>query len=255
MNFYFTLSKIFSPFILSVSNLILLIIFIFCYLYFKKKRKIYKFFLLSFISILLIASFIPSGNYFLKLLEQEYVDKTNYQNIDAILVLGGSEDTDTTKKTKILHFGDSSERHITTISLAQKYPNAKIIFSGTGSVNKDKISEVYIANLFYKYTKLDMDRLILLGDSRNTIENLINYSNMNKINKFNNVLLVTSAFHMKRSMIIANKLNIKLIPYAVDFRAVAKKKKFYNFDFATELKKFDLFFKEIVAIIGVKFFL
>ena len=78
-------------------------------------------------------------------------------------------------------------------------------------------------------------------------------------------VLITSAFHMKRSIMIANKFNLKLIPYAVDFRSnlnkfVEKKKEFsilnyiQTFNVLNNLNSFNIFFRELLGILAFKIF-
>ena len=251
MDFYYNISKFLLPFI-TFSNFIIVSIFIIYFLYLNKRNKITKIFLILITIIFFSISVYPGGNFFLNKLESNYINKINYNNVDAILVLGGSENPSTTNKTGILNFGHSSERHIETIFLSKKYPNSKIVFSGTGPSNHS--SESYVANLFYHNMDIDMKRVIYTSHSRNTLENIMNYSKLNKTYKFKNVLLVTSAYHMKRSLLIANKMGIRLLPYAVDFRSTNIFTKFYKINFIHSLKNFDLFFKEILGICYIYLF-
>ena len=251
MDFYYNISKFLVP-IITFSNFIIISIFIIYFLYLNKRNNIKKIFLILVTIIFFLISIYPGGNFFLNKLESNYINKINHNSIDAILVLGGSENTRDTKKTGTLNFGSSSERHIETIVLSNKYPNAMIIFSGTGPVNQS--SESYVANLFYKKMNVDMKRVIYTSHSRNTLENIKNYSILNKTYNFKNVILVTSAYHMKRSILIADLIGVKLIPYAVDFRTSNKIRKFYKIDLINSMKKFDLFFKEVLGILYIKIF-
>ena len=99
--------------------------------------------------------------------------------------------------------------------------------------------------------------------TRNTIENLQAFKNQNINNKFN--ILVTSAYHMKRSMLIAKKFNIDVVPYAVDFRMTAylselKEDKLsilnriIGFSILSNLTNFNIFFREIIGILAFKLF-
>ena len=79
------------------------------------------------------------------------------------------------------------------------------------------VGKTYVAKIFYKDLEFDLNRVKFIGGTRNTIENLTAFKKTNNFNKTN--ILITSASHMKRSMIIAKYLDINLIPYAVDFRS------------------------------------
>ena len=69
-----------------------------------------------------------------------------------------------------------------------------------------------------------MDNIIYENNSRNTYENIL-FSKKIVNPKINEKwVIVTSAHHMQRALNIAEKLEWRLIPYAVDFRI---SKKFY----------------------------
>ena len=73
---------------------------------------------------------------------------------------------------------------------------------------------------FYKNIGIEIDQIIFEDQSRNTYENII-YSKKIANPKINeNWLLITSASHMKRALLIADKNNWDLIPYAVDFKNI-----------------------------------
>ena len=122
---------------------------------------------------------------------------------------------------------------------------------GRPYLNNQKIlSEAEVAKLYFKDIKFDLNRVIFLDDSRNTIENLISLNKYLKEQNYNNMLLITSAFHMKRSLLIAKKLKLKFIPYAVDFRS---RSDFFISNYWQKLSisnnfiSFDLFFRELIG--------
>ena len=81
-------------------------------------------------------------------------------------------------------------------------------------------------------------------------------SKIKKLNlKNSETVLITSAYHMKRSMIIAKKLGLDLNPYASDFKYSSQRSllnKYQAFDVASNLSKFNLFFREVLGIIAFK---
>jgi len=87
-----------------------------------------------------------------------------------------------------------------------------------------------------------------------------NFQNENKSN-----ILITSAFHMKRAILIAKKLNLEVTPYAVDFRSnlnslTGNKNKFsilnyiQRFNLIKNLSPSNTFFREILGILAFKIF-
>ena len=79
---------------------------------------------------------------------------------------------------------------------------------------------------------------------------------LKKLNlKYSETVLITSAYHMKRSMMIAEKQGVRVIPYAIN--PISKSTKpilnsYQVFDVSNNLSKFNTFFREILGIIAFK---
>ena len=252
---YFYLSKILAPF-LNLTNLIFFFIILVNFLnlfYFKKKIKI---FVILNIILLLAISILPIGKFGLKYLEKDYLVQQEISNIDNIIVLAGSENINLTNVTKKLNLNNGSERLIASIKLANENKNAKIYFlGGDGNLQKHEIDETTVAKNFYNDVSFDTNRVNFINNTRNTIENLTELKKIIDLDK-NNVL-ITSAFHMKRTMLIAKQLNITLTPYAVDFRHGDHFSfiNFYqNFKISSNLRSADIFFREFIGILAFKLF-
>ena len=248
---YFFLSKLLAP-LLNPSNILFIFLIIFYFINLKSKIKL-KFFS-NLILILLLLSFFPLGSLGLKYLEKDYIVQDKIYKIDNIVVLAGSEELDSTEITKKLSLNNGSERLIISAKLALDYPNSKIYYlGGDGKLVKSKFNEVDVAKIFYSNIHFDLNRVIFIDKTRNTIENLKAFKKINTLNQSN--ILITSAFHMKRSMLIAKKLDLNIKPFAVDFRSV------HNFNILNYYQKlsvadnwqfFNIFFREIIGILAFK---
>jgi len=193
----------------------------------------------------------------LRYLEKDYLIQKNFSKINNIIVLGGAEHINATKNTNKLNFHDGSERLIASVKLAIKNPDAVIYFLGGngGNLAKYEIDEAYIAKLFFYEIGFDLNRVVFIKDTNNTIQNFYSYKKLNLQN--NHSILITSASHMNRSLLIANKLDIKAVPYAVDFKSINYENiinSFLNFSITRNLSFFDLYFREIIGIIIFKLF-
>lgn len=252
---YFYLSKILAPF-LNLTNLIFLFIILGYLLNFFYPKKKIKIFIILNIILLLVISILPIGNFGLKYLERDYLVQQELNNIDNIIILAGSENIYLTHNTKKLNLNNGSERLIASIKLANENSNAKIYFlGGDGNLQKYKIDETTVAKKFYNDVAFETIRINFINNTRNTIENLTELKKIADLDK-NNVL-ITSAFHMKRAMLIAKQLNITLTPYAVDFRHGDHFSfiNFYqNFGISGNLRTADLFFREFIGILAFKLF-
>tara|TARA_Y100000816_G_C26003812_1_gene524578 strand:+ start:215 stop:784 length:570 start_codon:yes stop_codon:yes gene_type:complete len=183
-------------------------------------------------------SFLPIGNIGLNYLENKYIYKKDYKNIDNIIVLSGS-----------------NHRLIESVKLGNKFKNAKVYYiGGNAYLIKKKINdEVSKAKKIYEDLNFDMTRVKFVGQSRNTIEN---FKEIKKLNlKDSETALITSAYHMKRSMIISKKFGLDLLPYAINSKTNTQNSlinTYQDFDIVKNLSKFNLFLREIIGIIVFK---
>ncbi len=249
---YFYLSKLLAP-LLNPANLLFILLTIF-YLSSLKTKLRFNFFLHIVVILLIIISFFPLGNLGLKYLEKDYIIQDKIYKVNNIIVLAGSENTTSTEMTKKLTLNSSSERLIASVKLALDYPNSKIYYlGGDGNLIKNKFNEVDVAKIFYENIGFKLSRVRFINDTRNTIENLKSFKKINTPNQSN--LLITSAFHMKRSMLIAKELNLNIKSYAVDFRSIASfnvLNYYQRFSVADNWQSFNIFFREIIGILALK---
>ena len=220
---------------------------------FKFKIR-YKFLFNIIIVLLIFISFLPIGRYGLKFLEKDFIYQLKIKKVDNIFVLAGSEVLEATEISKKINLNDNGERLIASVKLALEFQNAKVIYiGGDGNLKKNTINEVDVAKIFFKDVGFDLNRVEFIGNTRNTIENLKEIKKKNISNQ-NNVL-ITSAFHMKRSILISDQLNLKLVPYAVDFKSIGSNSilnYFQTFNVAENLRLFNIFFREMVGIVVFK---
>jgi uncharacterized SAM-binding protein YcdF (DUF218 family) len=251
---YFYLSKILAPF-LNPTNLLFFLLIFFIFKNIKLKIR-FKFLFIFITFIITFISTLPIGKTGLKYLENDYVFQEKLSNIDNIFILAGSEEISTTKATNKLNLNNGSERLISSIKLALDNPNAAIYFiGGDGHLIKNEINEINVAQLFFEDIGFDTRRVKFIQNTRNTIENLKALKKINIQDQLN--VLITSAFHMKRSMIIANTLDIKIKPYAVDFRSIEKFNLinyYQRLSVASNWNSFNIFFKELLGIFAFKLF-
>ena len=242
MNLYFYISKILSPLVIP-SNIIILLLIIFFYVGFIKKkiffRKIFTFIFIFFS----IISILPIGNnliYFF--LEKKFYHSETLNKIDYIFVPSGS----ITRTIFALNFLNNS-----------KLKNVKIIFSSGISYldkNNSKDSETSLVRNLISSSKISSEDIIYLPNARNTFENFtrLNEFLIKKNKTQSKILLITDAFHMKRSLMMAKKfnLNISSLPssYITKKDSVGLINFYQNISFVNNLRKFDTFIKEMISI-------
>ena len=249
MTFY--LSKILWL-ILSPFNIFIFITLFAILLYFFKLRRLSLIiFLVNFLFIALI-SFVPIGSYLIFKIEKEYHSyiKTPDQ-VDGILILGGATIPLLYNEYDQISLNDSSERLAESVFIIKKFREAKVIFSGGSRIiNRPDLDHAQVAKSFYKKVGLETNKIIFENNSRNTYEN-IKYSKKIANPKINeDWLLITSASHMKRALLIADKIDWKLIPYAVDFKNIKNFKLTPNFNLLENLNSFHLGIHEWLGLVS-----
>jgi len=251
---YFYLSKLFAP-LLNPTNLLFIFLISFYIINLKSKIKFKIFSNIVFI-LLLLLSFFPLGNLGLKYLEKDYLAQDKVYKVDNILVLAGAENIASTKIDEELSLNSGSERLIISAKLALDFPISKIYYlGGDGYLAKNKIDEVDMAKTFYSNIHFDLNRVIFIGNTRNSIENLEAFQKIDTLNQSN--ILITSAFHMKRSMLIAKEFELNIKPYAVDFRSINDfniLNYYQTLSIANNWQSFNIFFREIIGILAFKLF-
>ena len=249
MSFYLSkiLWLIFNPF-----NIFIFITLLSLFLYFIKLRRLSLIiFLINFVFIALI-SFLPFGSYLIYNIEKEYHSYIKPPDqVDGILILGGATNALLYNEYDQISLNDSSERLVESVFIIKKFDKAKVIFSGgSGILNRPDFDNVQVAKSFYKKIGIEIDKLIFEDNSRNTYENII-YSKKIANPKINeNWLLITSASHMKRALLIADKNNWELIPYAVDFKNIKDFKLIPNLNLLSNLNSFQQASHEWLGLIS-----
>jgi uncharacterized SAM-binding protein YcdF (DUF218 family) len=106
-----------------------------------------------------------------------------------------------------------------TAALARKYPKARVVYTG-GSPNliSDDAKEADFAAGIFESLGIDKSRLILERRSRNTYENALFTKAMVDPKPGERWLLVTSAYHMPRSIGLFRKVGFVVEPCPVDWR-------------------------------------
>lgn len=171
------------------------------------------------IVLLALAAFSPLGNLLLYPLESRFPAWSAAQGApDGIVVLGGPIDPDLSLAHGVPVIRTAPDRIVAAAALARKYPNAKIVFSGgSASLISNEAREADYAVTVFESLGVDRARLIMDRVSRNTYENAVLSKQLAAPKPGERWLLVTSAFHMPRSVGLFRKVGFALEPYPVDW--------------------------------------
>lgn len=161
---------------------------------------------------------LPIGEYFLRSIENKYPIPVLPARVDGIIVLGGFVWTEGSVAHHQIQMNEKAERLTTFITLAHKYPNAKLVFSGgSGNPMMQDSREADWVKQLWADMGLNPARVVWERDSRNTYENAVDSKALVRPKPGENWVLVTSAVHMPRAIAIFERQGWHVIPYPCDY--------------------------------------
>ena len=198
--------------------------------------------------ILMILSLPVVSGQLIKILEQSYTP-TNPNEIisaDTVIVLSGMVRPIEHNSGVKYEFSEAVDRIIAGINLLKIGKAQKIILTRGKLPWSKGVPEGEFLAEFIKSQGIDPNRILLTEIVQNTNDEAKAISKM--LPKDSEVILVTSAFHMPRAEKVFQNQNVKIIPYAVDFRSSTKKLDFLDFlPQANAFKDSNFYFREIIG--------
>jgi uncharacterized SAM-binding protein YcdF (DUF218 family) len=172
------------------------------------------------VGLLLIAGLTPLGNALMLPLEERFPPWDASRGAPTgIIVLGGAVGPEISAARGVTDLNESAERITATAALARQYPQARIVYSGgnarlvlTGGIEADYAIDL-LESLGVARTRVLAERA-----SRNTIENAEFSKKLVEPKPGERWLLVTSAYHMPRSIGVFRKAGFAVEAYPVDWR-------------------------------------
>ena len=176
-------------------------------------------------------------------------------HVDGIIVLGGAVSTVLTQRRDQPTVNEHAERFLALADLARRYPEAKLIYSGgSASPFMPEYREADAARAVIDQLGIDPKRMIYERQSRNTEEN-VRYSKALADPKPGETwLLVTSGWHMPRSVGIFRRQGWNVIPYPVDYLTDGRLVKIKDPDFAEGLGLLHRGLKEWIGLVAYRWF-
>ncbi|WAJ30853.1 YdcF family protein [Antarcticirhabdus aurantiaca] len=173
--------------------------------------------------ILAVIALSPLGLVMLAQLENRFPrPETLPDRIAGIVVLGGAVDTRVGRTRGVDELNEAADRMTEAMVLARRYPDARVLFTGgVAAILQEDIPETDMARDFFESLGLEPDRLILEDRARNTAENAVYSREIASPQPGETWLLVTSAFHMPRSVGCFRAAGFDVVPYPVDYRTPA----------------------------------
>lgn len=173
----------------------------------------------------IVVSYLFSNQFLIDFIFRAYEpDPIKYneipKDIDGVILLGGFSSYFPDAERPI--FRSASDRILQTLVVSRdKRFQPVIITGGSGNIYKPEEKEAIFMESFLKKAKLDTGQFIYEPASRNTYQNAVNTLLIIQQRNWKDKkwLLITSAFHMPRSMACFEKAGIDVFPFPVDHKA------------------------------------
>ncbi len=207
----------------------------------SRKKNVKSGRLIAFIGIALyyLFSTAPVSDLLLYPLEREYktIKIEEIESADKVVLLLGGRESDVLRSSEVLRIVHLTDQR------------TQVIISGTDPLNP-RSEEAVAVRRFFTARGVEASNITIEGKSRNTWENVRNIKEIVGEEPF---FLVTSAYHMKRSMKEFEKIGGNPIPAPVDFRRRSSYSFISYFPSARNLRNADLAIHEYFGIIFYEF--
>ena len=197
-----------------------------------------------------LVSFTPLSDWMLSSLESRF-DRPHRlpDNVAGIIVLGGAIDTQQSRRYSTISINGRSERIISFVELAKRFPAAKLVYTGgSGDLANEEESEAAMAAKLLVSLGVPAERLTLEMRSRDTYENATMSLLLLKPRSEEAWLLVTSAAHMPRAMGTFRRSGWSVIAYPVDRRSFGSSEDTFGRNLAHGLGLLNLAVREWVSL-------
>ncbi len=203
-------------------------------------------------SVLLLSwliALVPLGNFLLYPLESRFSRPAlpPQEEVAGVIVLGGAERIRASNYWDSYEVNEVGERPMTMLMMLQRYPEVPVIFTGgSGSVFSNELRSADIVKRFLTTMGLQ-DRVIYERESRNTYENALFTRDLIDQQRQGHWLLVTSAFHMPRSVGLFRQQGVDVTAYPVDYWSLPPERDI-NFNLAGNLTGLKMAMREWIGL-------
>lgn len=208
------LLKFGASFILPPGIFIVAFMFMVVLLWKKQERRLAKT-LVGITAVFYLLSTAVVSELLLGSLESRYEPPSEVVG-DAVIMLGGGATADTRDVDGLGNLSGSAANRLLTAARLQKKLDVPIILSG-GQVYADSGREAQIAKRMLLSLGIPADKIMIEDQSLNTKQNAQFVHKLLNEQGYRKPILVTSAFHMERSVLNFHKENIDIVPYPSDY--------------------------------------
>lgn len=141
-------------------------------------------------------------------------------NVAGIIVLGGFFEGTINLARGGYELNSGGDRIVEAAVLARRYPDARVVVTGgSGSLLLEGEADGATAPRLLEALGVEPHRLVMEDQSRDTYENAVMTRDLIDPRPGEIWLLVTSAFHMPRSVMLFRKAGFDVVPWPADYRS------------------------------------
>ncbi len=250
---FFIFSKIFWFFV-NPGNVLLILLLIGAGLLstrHRRRRRLGRGLILAVAAISLFLAVVPVGSWMVGALEDRFprLDELPAR-VDGIVVAGGVVDPVLSRDRGRVSINGAVERLFEMAKLAQRYPRARMVYSGgSGSLVHQDLKEAPLVAPLLRQLGVDPGRVIFEDQSRNTVENAVFSRRLAQPKPEETWLLITSAFHMPRTVGSFRKAGWRVIPYPVDYYTRGDSAFPLNFNFSSGVSSLNFALHEYLGLL------
>jgi uncharacterized SAM-binding protein YcdF (DUF218 family) len=246
----FLFKKVITAFILPPGCLAVMLTFAGIYFIVRSAKKA-GVFNLCMGSLIWLISIGPTANLLMQKLEAGFDLPASPQG-DLILLLGGGVSSRVPDFSGTGVPSDEMANRILTAVRLQKKLDLPILITG-GRGHRQISSEAEIVKRFLVDLGVKESVILTEKKSRDTFENAKFAKDICQAQGIKKPILVTSAFHLKRSLIAFNKVGLKVVPYPSNFKTHVKST--YSWiDYLPSLGGFIRFYKALPEWVGILYY-
>ena len=204
--------------------------------------------------VLLIIAFFPVGKWLIYPLETRFeINPELPESIEGIIVLAGALNVQQSSLWQQVQANGAIDRELAFMKMMKDYPNAKLVYSGgSSSLTNQDYKAADIALDLFREQGLDTTRILFERESRNTFENASLSYELVKPSLEKPWILITSAFHMPRSIGIFCTLGWPLIPFPVDYRTTPAQEPAMSFNLGGHMSLLDIAVHEWLGLLAYR---
>lgn len=138
--------------------------------------------------------------------------------VDGILVLGGSVEWEVSQGRRQLNLNRAGERMLAAAALSRRYPDATLVLTGLyRDTLEGEFSNTWTPQSLISGPEYARGRTLFIGASRSTYEDALLSLEAARPQRGETWLLVTSAMHMPRALGVFSAVGWHVVPFPVDF--------------------------------------